>query len=363
MKYSIQVTKTPKSRLSEVNFDDIPFGKVFSDHMFMADYEGGQWKNPRILPFGNFEIHPACLGLHYGQSIFEGMKASKGRGGEALLFRPEMHARRINASAERMCMPDFPEDLFLQAVSTLVNLDQGWIPPNEGSALYIRPLMFANGEFFGVKPSDTYKMLIFSGPVGPYYPKPVRLVVEEHYVRAVPGGAGEAKAAGNYGATLLPAQKAVQRGYDQIMWMDGHHFKYVQEVGTMNLFFVMNGVVVTPDLNGAILDGITRDSFITILKDKGIPIEERPVSIDEILDSWKAGTLQEVFGAGTAAVVAHVADITYRDAVIELPPVHERTIGNMLKSTMDKLRSHSISDPFNWIIPIGTLIPESIGSD
>lgn len=360
MKHDVKITKTTKSRLDHVDFDNIPFGKVFSDHMFIADFVDGEWRDARIVPFGNFEIHPACLGLHYGQSIFEGMKASKGKDGEPLLFRPEMHAKRINRSAQRMCMPDFPEDLFLQAIHQLVELDQGWIPPKEGSALYIRPFMFANGEFFGVKPSDKYRMMIFTGPVGPYYPKPVRLVVEEHYVRAVPGGAGAAKAAGNYGATLLPTEKAIKRGYDQIMWMDGHEFKYVQEVGTMNLFFVIDGVVITPALNGAILAGITRDSFMTILKDKGIPVEERPLSIDEIVAAYKAGKLEEVFGAGTAAVVAHVADITYRDAIMELPPVEERKIGTMLKSTIDKIRFRTMEDPYGWIVPVGNTVPEEV---
>ncbi len=352
MSYSIKLTKTEETRLVGIDFDTLPFGKTFSDHMFMADYIDGEWTNLEIKPFGNFSIHPACLALHYGQSIFEGMKASVDINGNPLLLRPEMHARRLNASARRMCMPDFPEDLFIQALHQLVDLDRGWIPPSKGSALYIRPYMFANDEFIGVQPGQTYKMIIFTGPVGPYYPKPVRLLVEEKYVRAVEGGVGEAKTAGNYAASLLPAKLAKQKGYDQVVWMDAHEFKYVQEVGTMNLFFVIDGKVVTPKPTGAILKGITRDGFMTILKDKGIPAEERDISIDEIVEAHKAGKLEEIFGAGTAAVVAHVADITYRDLTMDLPPIEDRKIGPMLKVEIDGLRAGTIEDTRGWIVPV-----------
>ncbi|MEM9822325.1 MAG: branched-chain amino acid aminotransferase [Bacteroidota bacterium] len=348
----IKITPTTESRLNGVDFKSIPFGRTFSDHMFTADYIDGQWTNPQIIPFGHFDIHPACLALHYGQAIFEGMKASKDIHGNPMLFRPEMHARRINASAERMCMPAFPEDLFVEALHQLVRIDSGWIPQDEGSALYIRPYMFANGEFIGVAPSDRYKFIIFTGPVGPYYPKPVRLIAEDKFVRAAHGGVGEAKAAGNYGSSLLPAKLAKEKGYDQVMWLDAKEFKYIQEAGTMNLLFVIDGTIVTPIADGAVLRGITRDSFFHILKDKGYKVEERLISTDELIEAFKAGKLEEAFGAGTAAVVAHVADITIGDTLITLPPVEERKVGNMLKAELNGLRAGTVEDTRGWVIPV-----------
>lgn len=352
MKYDIALTKTTKSHLASVNFDDIPFGRVFSDHMFVADYEDGAWKNPRIVPFEAFSMHPAAMGLHYGQSIFEGMKASKSEDGQPLFFRPEDHAKRFNNSARRMCMPEVPEELFLEGLHRLVALDQDWIPPRKGSALYIRPLMFANDEFVGVKPSQNYKFIIFTGPVGPYYPKPVRLMAESHYIRAAAGGVGEAKTAGNYAAAMLPARLAQDKGFDQVLWLDAKEFKYIQEVGTMNIFFVINGVAVTPEAGGTILRGITRDSAIKILKAKGIPVEERPVTIQEVVEASKNGTLQEAFGTGTAAVVAHVSDISYQDTLIQLPPMEDRKIGQLIKDEIDGLRAGTVPDTNKWIVTV-----------
>ncbi|MEL6973623.1 MAG: branched-chain amino acid aminotransferase [Bacteroidota bacterium] len=352
MKHNIQVTKVQQSKVAEVDFDNIPFGRVFSDHMFVADYRDGQWQDYRIVPFGHFTMHPASMALHYGQAIFEGMKASKSKDGDPWLFRPEMHAQRINRSAERMMMPTFPEDVFVEALHALIDIDAAWIPPQEGSALYVRPYMFATDEFIGVKPSETYKFVIFTGPVGPYYAKPVRLKVEQQYVRAVPGGTGEAKAAGNYAGSLLPAHLAQKQGYDQVVWMGGPEMKDIQEVGTMNIFFVIDGKVVTPDTDGAILRGITRDSFLKILAEKNIPTETRKLSIDEIVAAYQAGTLQEAFGAGTAAVVSHVAEITYGDLHMKLPPVENRKIGSMLKDYIDGLRSGRIADTHNWVVPV-----------
>lgn len=352
MKYKIAVSKTKNSRLSEVDFNNLPFGRNFSDHMFIADYINGEWTNLQIVPFGRFLMHPSGLALHYGQAIFEGMKASKGRDGKPYFFRPELHAKRMNASAERMCMPTIPEDLFLQALHQLVAIDQDWIPQNDSSALYIRPFMFANGEFIGVAPSDTYKFMIFTGPVGPYYPKPIRLVVEEKYVRAAKGGVGEAKAAGNYAASLLPAKLAKEKGFDQVMWMDAKEFKYIQEAGTMNLFFVIDGKVLTPSTDGTILKGITRSTIITILKDKGYKVEERPVSIDEVVEAHGKGLLQEVFGTGTAAVVANVSDFTYRGKQYDLPPIEEHKIAHLSKNEINGLRSKTIVDERGWVVPV-----------
>lgn len=352
MSYQIALTKTPHSRLPEVDFDHLPFGRVFSDHMFVADYQDGAWGQLRIVPFDHFSIHPASMVLHYGQAIFEGMKASKSFDGQPLLFRPEMHARRLNVSATRMCMPELPESLFLEALHTLIGLDSDWIPTDEEGALYIRPVMFANDEFVGVKPSESYRFIIFTSPVGPYYAKPVRLRVEQEYVRAVPGGTGEAKAAGNYAGAMLPTKLAQQAGFDQVMWMGGPDKKYIQEVGTMNIFFVIDGKVVTPATDGAILKGITRDSIIRLLSDKGYTVEERPLSIDEVADAYRAGKLQEVFGAGTAAVISEVSELAYGDLLMQLPPVESRTISHLVKAEINGLRTGRITDKFGWMVPV-----------
>ncbi|MCU0347626.1 MAG: branched-chain amino acid aminotransferase [Saprospiraceae bacterium] len=348
----IKITKSPTSRIHEVNFDDLPFGRTFADHMFVCDYENGAWQNPRIEPFHNFSLHPATMALHYGQAIFEGMKASIDDNGTPMLFRPERHAKRLNISAARLCMPEFPEDLFVEGLSKLVALDQNWIPKEEGSALYIRPTMIATDEFIGVKPSQSYKFFIFTGPVGPYYPKPVRLWAETDYIRAAQGGTGFAKAAGNYAGALYPAKLAQDRGFDQLLWLDAKEFKYIQESGTMNVFFVINGVTITPPLSGTILDGVTRDSILEILRSEGKPVAEHPITIDEVVQAYKDGTLQEAFGAGTAAVVSHVAEIGYRDLLMTLPPVSERKIGNHVKAVIDGLRSGKVEDKWGWTVPV-----------
>ncbi|MFN7117464.1 MAG: branched-chain amino acid aminotransferase [Saprospiraceae bacterium] len=355
MTSTIKITRTQHSRLPNTDLTNVPFGKFFSDHMFIADFNGKEWVNARIEPFGPLHLHPATLALHYGQAIFEGMKASKSFDGRPLLFRPEMHARRINASAHRLSMPEFPEDLFLDAVSQLVAVDRDWIPTSEGSALYLRPLMIATDEFIGVRPSQHYSFIIFTCPVGPYYAKPVRLWVEQEYVRAVNGGTGEAKAAGNYAGALYPTKLAQDRGYDQVMWMDAHEFKYIQEVGTMNIFFVIGDKIITPATDGAILRGITRDSFLKILREKGYKVEERPISIDEVVAAYQAGQLKEAFGAGTAAVVSHVEAIGYQDIVMELPPIHTREIGDMLHAEINGLRDGTIEDTYGWIVPVNIL--------
>lgn len=354
MKYDIKVTKTTKSRLPELDFNHIPFGKVFSDHMFVADYYDGQWNDIRIEPFAPFYMHPANMTLHYSQTIFEGMKASKSIKGVPFLLSPEKHVQRLNASADRMCMPHFPEELFVQALHELVGMDSEWIPPIKGSSLYIRPYMYATDEFIGVRPAETYKFVIFTCPVGSYYDKPVKLVTETEFVRAVNGSTGEAKAGGNYAASLLPAKLAQQKGYDQVIWMESPDFKKIQEVGTMNLFFVIGDTVVTPATTGAILKGITRSNFLEILKRKGIKAESRDIYIDEIVEAHKTGQLKECFGAGTAAVVSHVAELTHDGYLMTLPPMAERKIGNMLKAEIDGLRDGTIADSYGWIEPVKT---------
>jgi len=356
MSNTISIQRTTQSKLDSLDFDNIPFGQVFSDHMFVADYADGVWQDPRIVPFAPFEMHPASMVLHYGQAVFEGMKASKGKGGVPQLFRPDQHAARINRSAARLSMPAFPEDLFVEALHQLVALDAAWIPPQAGSALYIRPFMFATDPFIGVRPSNTYRFIIFTCPVGPYYARPVSLYADTTYVRAVNGGTGEAKAAGNYAAALLPAQEAQARGFDQVMWLDGVEHKYIQEVGTMNIMFVIDGKVITPKPEGAILRGITKDSVMTILRDQGYSVEERPITIDEVIEAHQAGRLQEVFGTGTAAVVAHVSEIQYKDINLQLPPVEDRKIGPFIKTEIDGLRAGSVADTRGWVVPIKALI-------
>ena len=357
---NIKITRSSASRLSQVDFNNLPFGRIFSDHIFICDYEDGQWKDARIVPFENFSMHPASMVLHYGQAIFEGMKAFKNKDGEPVLFRPELHSGRLNASARRICMAEFPDDLFNEAVNKLVEMDQAWIPEQEGSALYIRPTMIATDEFIGVRPSNSYRFFIFTCPVGPYYSAPVKLWADTEYIRAAMGGTGEAKFAGNYGASLLPARLAQEKGYDQVLWLDAKEFKYIQECGTMNIMFVIGGKVYTPPLYGTILDGITRKSAIQILEDAGYEVEERMITIDEIAEAYDNGTLQEAFGVGTAAVVSHVSVIGYKDKVMELPPLEMREVGDYIKATINGIRSGRIPDRHNWVVPVGQMVPELV---
>ncbi|MBC7885852.1 MAG: branched-chain amino acid aminotransferase [Saprospiraceae bacterium] len=350
MSYQFHLTKTQNSSLDKVDFNNIPFGKVFSDHMFMADYINGEWMNFEIKPVAPIPTHPGNMAWHYGQAIFEGMKATRDAEGQALLFRPELHAKRMNASARRMCMPELPEDLFLQAIHTLVDMEKAWIPAQIGSALYIRPFMYATDETIGVKASETFKFVIFVMPVGPYYSQPVNLLAQDTYVRAVVGGVGEAKTAGNYAASLLPATMARKEGYDQVMWLDGVYKKYIQEVGTMNIFFVIGDEVITPNLDGAILAGITRDCILTLLRDKGYKVVERPITIDEVVEADASGRLKEIFGTGTAAVVAPVAKLKYRDTIITLDPNNQK-ISTLAKDTINGMRNRTIEDKYGWIVP------------
>lgn len=347
----IKISPTKRSRLPETDLNNIPFGRVFTDHCFMAHYQNGEWTNLEIKPLENFSLHPSNLALHYGQSIFEGMKASSDSSGHPLLFRPEDHARRLNRSAARMCMPAFPEEVFIEALTELVRLDKDWIPKAEGSSLYIRPLMFAMDEFLGVAPSESYLFIIMLLPVGPYYDKPVKLFADTEFTRAAIGGTGEAKTAGNYAASLLPSRLAHQKGYDQILWLDGKEHKYVQEVGTMNIFFVFEDHIATPAIDGAILSGITRQSFITLLREKGYDVRERPITIAEVMEKGKSGELKEVFGSGTAAVATVVSEICYNEKIVRFD-VDRAEIGPMLKETIEGIRAGEIDDTHDWILKI-----------
>lgn len=348
---TLKIQHTKDSKLSSVDFNNIPFGKVFTDHMYVSDYKDGAWGDMRIEPFAPFMMHPANITLHYGQAIFEGMKASKHTDGTPMLFRPELHSDRINKSAERLAMPPFPKEAFLEAIYELVKLEKSWIPQDENGALYLRPYMIAMDEFIGVQISKTYKFIIFACPVGPYYSKPLKLKADDHYIRAAVGGTGEAKAAGNYAGSLLPTQIANSEGFDQIMWLDAAEYKYIQEVGTMNIFFVFGKKIVTPSTDGAILRGITRMSLITIMKEKGYTVEERPITIDEVMQGAENGTLTEVFGSGTAAVVAQVEAIGHKGAMVKFD-LSKYVVSPLLKDTINGLRSGRIEDVNNWTVKV-----------
>jgi len=348
----IKVQRIGTSRINNIDFSNLSFGAHFSDHVFIADYKNGSWENFRIEPFAPISLSPSAMALHYGQAIFEGMKATKTAEGKPFLFRPAEHAKRINRSADRMCMPVLPESIFLDALQALIHLDQEWIPSTQGSSLYVRPFMFATDPFLGVRPANEYTFMIITCPVGPYYANPVKLLAETTYVRAVKGGTGEAKAAGNYAASLLPAKLAQEKGFDQVMWLDGVHFEEIQEVGTMNLMFVIDGKVITPKTDGAILKGITRDTILQILKYKNIPFEERIITITEVLEAKAKGSLREIFGVGTAAVVVPVKELTFKETTIEIEAPGENAIGALIKKEIEDLRAGNVPDPLGWLVPV-----------
>jgi branched-chain amino acid aminotransferase len=349
MAISIKITKTTHSRINTCDFNNIQFGTVFSDHMFVVDYEDGKWINPEILPFGPLSLSPSTFALHYGQAIFEGMKAYKNNNGEAQLFRPKDNIKRLNQSANRMAMAELPEEIFMEGLKQLIAIDSDWIPTKSGSSLYIRPYMFATDEFVGVRPAKHFKFVIFTCPVNAYYPKPIRVVVEEKYVRAFDGGVGATKAAGNYGISMLPTYEANKKGFDQIIWTDGREHKYIEESGTMNVFFVIGDKVITPLLDGTILAGVTRNSCIKLLQSKGYTVEERKISVDEIVDAANKGELKDAFGTGTAAIVAKIAAINYKGVEYTLPNPEEREVSNYLYKTLGEIQTGLIPDDFNWI--------------
>lgn len=350
---NIKVNKSPVSKISQVDWDNLPFGKVFSDHMLVMDYKDGQWQEPEIMPFGEISFHPATSAIHYGQSIFEGLKAYKNGEGEVRLFRADMNAKRFIESCERMCMPTLPEHIFVECVRKLVEIDSNWIPNKEGYSLYIRPFMYATDEFVGIRPSDTYKFIIFTCPVGSYYSEPVRVKIEEHYTRAAEGGVGRAKAAGNYGASLFPAKQGQSLGFHQMLWTDAKTHEYIEESGTMNIMFLINGKLVTPSEDSdTILRGITKRSVIEIAKSWGYEVEERKVSVKEIVEGIKNGAVTECFGAGTAATIAHILKVGFRDEVLELNPIENRPFSLKMSQFLDDLKAGKEADSFGWTIKV-----------
>ena len=350
---TIPITKTQHSKLQETDFSSLVFGKAISDHMFVADYQQGAWGDFRIVPYGPMEIYPGNATLHYGQAIFEGMKAYKNEQGEVLVFRAEANAKRLNESAKRMCMPALPESIFLEALKKLLDLDRNWVPQGKGSSLYIRPFMFAMDNYLGVKPSDTYRFMIFTSPVGAYYSKPVSVKVETTYTRACEGGTGEAKAAGNYAASLYPALLAQKEGYDQLLWTDGKTHSQIEESGTMNVMFKINGTLITAPTNGGtILKGITRDSVIQLARDWGQPLEERFLSVSELEEALKAGTLEEAFGVGTAATIAFIQKINCKGKDYILTDSSAETFSKRVLTTLDGIKYGEIKDPHHWILTV-----------
>jgi branched-chain amino acid aminotransferase len=345
----IQIQPTPSSRIDQVDFDHLVFGRTFADHMLVAEYADGAWQNVTIQPYGPLSYQPAMMSLHYGQAIFEGMKGFRSAGGDIQVFRPEENLKRFNKSAVRMCMPEVPEEIFLDGLRTLLKLDQAWVPAKEGCSLYIRPFMFATDEYVGVSPSTTYKFIIFNCPVGSYYTKPLRVRVETEYIRAAKGGVGFSKNAGNYGGSLFPTQNAIKEGYDQIIWTDAATHQYVEEAGTMNLLFVVDGKLVTAPTGDTILDGVTRKSVLQIAKDWGMDVQERPLSIKELIAGIQGGSVTEAFGAGTAAVIAPIATIGFEGVDYHLPARNEADFSMKVFTEINKIKVGEIPDTRGWI--------------
>lgn len=348
----ISISRIEKSKLPELDVNNLPFGKHFTDHMLEVDYANGKWGTPVIRPYQPISFDPSMAAIHYGQAIFEGIKAYRLENGEVVLFRPDMNFKRFNVSARRMAMPEVPEHIFIGGMQELIRLDEAWVPSKFEHSLYIRPFMFATDELIGVKPSDTYKFMIILSPAGPFFAAPLKIYVEDKYVRAVAGGVGFAKAAGNYGAAMLATAEAKAKGYDQVLWTDAHAHKLVQEIGVMNVFFIVDDTVFTPDLDqGTILAGVTRDSAITVLKEMGLNVVERSLSLDELVSAHAAGTLQEAFGTGTAVTISFISELASADFKIELQPEKWRYAPE-LKRRLDAIRYGKAADTHGWLLHI-----------
>lgn len=350
----IEKTTNPKPIPGEDN--PLKFGTIFTDHMFIMNYEIGKgWHDARIVPYGSIALEPSAMVFHYGQEMFEGLKAYKTEDGRTLLFRPDKNIERANRTNRRICIPEIEEEDFLDALKAIVKIDEAWVPTKPGTSLYIRPFIIATDPFLGVRPSNTYMFMIILSPVGAYYPEglnPVKIWIEDDYVRAVKGGIGEAKTGGNYVASLAAQVKAHEEGYSQVLWLDGVERKYIEEVGAMNIFFKINGTIVTPQLNGSILPGVTRDSVIRLCEQWGIPVEERRISVDELFEAAKDGSLEEVFGTGTAAVISPVGHLRWGDSVI---PVQDGQIGELsqkIYDTVTGIQLGQVEDLNQWTVEV-----------
>ncbi|MDR1481477.1 MAG: branched-chain amino acid aminotransferase [Synergistaceae bacterium] len=356
MEIRIEKTQHPKKRPSDDEILNIPFGKVFSDHMFMMDYkEGKGWHNARIVPYGPLSLEPSACCLHYGQLIFEGLKAYKTADGSIVMFRPDQNMARMNNSCDRMCIPQIDEKEVTKAIAKLVEIEEAWVPSAPSTSLYIRPFILADEAFLGIHPSGSFLFVVILSPVGPYYKgglEPVKIYVETNYARAVKGGTGFAKCAGNYAGSLKSQAEAEEKGYSQVLWLDGTERKYIEEVGAMNVFFVIDDTVVTPELNGSILSGITRKSVIEVVKSWNMPISERRISIDDLICAYESGKLREVFGAGTAAVISPIGELKYKDTVMSINGGKIGQISQRLYDEITGIQTCTREDKFGWIYKV-----------
>lgn len=351
----ITITKTQQSRLPEIDFDNLQFGRMFSDHMLEMVYRDGEWQQPEIKPYGPISFEPSMQALHYGQAIFEGMKAYYADDSTINLFRPADHHKRLNNSARRLCMPEIDEQTFLKGLEELLKLDYKWVPKTHGHALYIRPFMFASEEYLAAKESEEYRFFVITSPVAAYYSEgfnPVKLTTTENFVRAVKGGTGEAKAAGNYGGSFLPARQAQKNGYTQVLWLDAMEHKYIEEVGTMNIFFLMGDKLISPKLGGSVLPGITRRSVLAVAKEWGFEVEERRITIDEVFEAHQDGELKEVFGSGTAAVISPVGLIHHNGKTITLDQEKIGPFAKKMFDTITGIQYGKMEDSYGWTHPV-----------
>jgi branched-chain amino acid aminotransferase len=345
--YKINVTKVEKSKIHEVDFDNLGFGSVFTDHMLVCDYKNGVWSTPKITPYQPITLDPSARIFHYGQSIFEGLKAYKDIEDTAWLFRPLDNCKRLNISAKRLAIPELPESYFMEGLKTLLQLDHKWIPKKEGSSLYVRPFMFATGEGFHASPSDQYKFIIACSPSSSYFSGKVKVLIEEKYSRSANGGVGFAKAAGNYAGQFYPTQLANKKGYHQVIWTDDSTHEYIEEAGAMNIFIRINDTLITTPVSDRILDGITRKSIIDIAKGEGITVDVRKITVKELVDAANDGSLKEMFGAGTAAVVSTIAAFGYKENDYDLP-VLENSYASFLKKRITDIQTNKAEDKFGW---------------
>ncbi|WP_047246047.1 branched-chain amino acid aminotransferase [Maribacter thermophilus] len=344
---NIIVEKAKTSKIDQVDFDNLKFGSVFTDHMLVCDYKNGSWQTPKIVPYQPITLDPSSKIFHYGQSIFEGMKAYKDDQGDIFLFRPLDNYKRLNISAKRMAIPELPEDYFMEGLTTLLKLDHDFIPTNDGSSLYIRPFIFASGNGFHASPADEYKFIIACAPSGSYFSGKVKVLIEQTYSRSANGGVGYAKAGGNYAGQFYPTQLAIDKGYNQVIWTDDTDHKYIEEAGAMNIFIRINDTLITGPTSDRILDGITRKSILEIAKDNGIPTEVRKITVAEVVDAAKNGTLKEMFGAGTAAVISPIAGFGYNETDFDLPELTD-SYATKLKKLITDIQYNKSEDPYGW---------------
>jgi branched-chain amino acid aminotransferase len=343
---TIKIKKVKKSKLDKATLNGRKFGSTFTDHMYICKFKNGKWQKPKIRPYKSLKFKPSTRVFHYGQAVFEGMKAYKDENEQIWLFRPDENQKRINSSAKRMAMPEFPKEMFFEGLEALLKLEKDWIPTKEGNSLYVRPFMIASGSGIFAAPSEEYTFMIICSPSGKYYAKDVQVVIAERFSRAANGGVGAAKAAGNYGAQFYPTQLAIKQGYDQIIWTDSTH-KYLEEAGTMNVFFRINNTLITAPTSERILDGVTRKSIIAIAKNEGIAIEERKISVSEIKEAATNGTLKEMFGAGTAAVVTPISRFSHKNKDYEISDVSNR-YSERFKKILTDIQENKSDDIFGW---------------